>query len=92
MISVPIDERPPLVSLRTYGACQHTTFQYGTISSRTTGVFLDQGQFANTVRGITFRGQACAAIVDNQGTGNTYPDNNFTGLAPGAVAVANYCR
>jgi hypothetical protein len=75
-----------------YGACQHTTFEFDTIASRTTGVFLDQGQFANTVRAVTFRGQTCAAIVDNQGTGNSYGENNFTGVAPGAVIVANYCR
>jgi hypothetical protein len=75
-----------------WGACQHTTFEHGTINSRTAGVFLDQGQFSNTVRAITFRGQSCAAIVDNHGTANIYRDNNVTAIAPGAVATANHCR
>jgi chitodextrinase len=73
------------------GACANSVFQDGTIDSRKAGVFLDQGQVGNTVRRITFLNQTCAAIVDNQGVGNSYSDNDFTGLAAGAVQVKNYC-
>jgi hypothetical protein len=74
-----------------YGACQYSTFQNGTIASKKTGVFLDQGQVGNTVQGVTFLNQTCAAIVDDQGTGNTYTNNDYTGIAPGAVILAGYC-
>jgi hypothetical protein len=73
------------------GACSNTVFQDGTIDSRKVGVFLDQGQVANIVRRVKFRHQSCAAIVDNQGVGNAYSDNDYSALAAGAVQVASYC-
>jgi hypothetical protein len=73
------------------GACTGSVFQDGTIDSQKAGVFLDLGQVQNTIRRVTFLNQECAAIVDNQGIGNTYLDNVYSGIAPGARQLADYC-
>ena len=52
------------------------------------GVYLDQGTTRTLVRRSVFVGQDWAGIGDFLGVGNRYYDNNFDGLAPGAVAVS----
>lgn len=52
------------------------------------GVYLDQGTTRTVVRHCIFVGQDWAGIGDFQGVGNQYYDNNFDGVAPGAVAVS----
>lgn len=52
------------------------------------GVYLDQGTTRTVVRRSVFVGQDWAGIGDFQGVGNQYYDNNFDGLAPGAVPVS----
>ncbi len=52
------------------------------------GVYLDQGTTRTVVRHSVFVGQEWAGIGDFMGVGNQYYDNNFDGLAPGAVAVS----
>jgi chitodextrinase len=68
-------------------ACHGDVIQDGTISSRVAGVYLDIGTERTTVRRLSFIGQNCADIVDDHGTGNSYSDNNYSQLAPGAVPV-----
>jgi hypothetical protein len=75
-----------------YGACRDSTFSNGTIASHQAGVFFDQGQVGNSVQGVTFLNQTCAAIVNNHGTGNTYNNNDYSGIAPNAGILTNYCR
>jgi hypothetical protein len=52
------------------------------------GVYLDQGTTRTTVRRCKFVGQNWAAIGDYQGVGNRYYDNDFRGIAAGAVPVS----
>src|SRR5436190_13878488 len=52
------------------------------------GVYLDQGTTRTVVRHCVFVGQDWAGIGDFLGVDNQYYDNNFDGLAPGAVAVS----
>jgi len=52
------------------------------------GVYLDQGTTRTLVRRAVFVGQDWAGIGDFLGVGNQYYDNNFDGLAPGAVPVS----
>jgi hypothetical protein len=73
------------------GACQSNTYQDGTIASQKAGVFLDLGSVYNNIQYVTFQGPKCAAIVDNQGTTNTYTNNDYTGIASGAVVLSQYC-
>jgi hypothetical protein len=52
------------------------------------GVYLDRGTTRTTVRHCVFVGQDWAAIGDYQGVGNRYYDNDFEGIATGAVPVS----
>jgi hypothetical protein len=52
------------------------------------GVYLDQGTTRTLVRRSVFVGQAWAAIGDYLGNGNSYSENDFSGIGAGAVAVA----
>ncbi len=52
------------------------------------GVYLDQGTTQTTVRHCVFVGQNWAAIGDYKGVDNSYYDNNFKGIDPGAVPVS----
>jgi hypothetical protein len=52
------------------------------------GVYLDQGTTRTTVRRCVFVGQNWAAIGDYKGVDNSYYDNNFKGIDPGAAAVS----
>ncbi len=52
------------------------------------GVYLDQGTTRTVVRHCVFVGQDWAGIGDFRGIDNQYYENNFDGLAPGAVAVS----
>jgi hypothetical protein len=52
------------------------------------GVYLDRGTTRTTVRHCVFVGQDWAAIGDYRGVGNRYYDNDFGGIATGAVPVS----
>jgi hypothetical protein len=52
------------------------------------GVYLDEGTTRTSVRRCKFVGQTWAAIGDYKGVGNEYYRNDFTGVAPRAVAVS----
>ena len=52
------------------------------------GVYLDQGTTRTVVRHCVFVGQDWAGIGDFLGVDNRYYDNNFDGLASGAVPVS----
>jgi exopolysaccharide biosynthesis polyprenyl glycosylphosphotransferase len=53
------------------------------------GVFLDAGTTRTTVRRSTFVNQRWAAIGDYRGVGNTFYDNDYRRIKPGAAAVAH---
>ena len=53
------------------------------------GVYLDQGTTRTLVRRCVFVGQAWAAIGDYLGEGNAFSDNDFAGIAPGAVPITH---
>jgi hypothetical protein len=53
------------------------------------GVYLDQGTTRTVVRRSRFTGQSWAAIGDYLGNGNRYYDNDFGGIAVGAVSVTH---
>jgi hypothetical protein len=57
------------------------------IESYAKGVMFDEGTTRTTVQRTTFRNQTIAAIVDYKGIENSYTDNDYTGIAAGAVAV-----
>jgi hypothetical protein len=52
------------------------------------GVYLDQGTTRTVVRRSVFVGQDWAGIGNYLGVDNQYYDNNFDGLAPGAVPIS----
>lgn len=52
------------------------------------GVYLDRGTTRTTVRHCVFAGQEWAAIGDYAGVDNQYYDNDFDGIATGAVPVS----
>jgi hypothetical protein len=58
------------------------------IQTTQAGVYLDQGTIRTTVRHCVFVGQDWAAIGDYEGVDNSYYQNNFTGIGPGAVHVS----
>jgi hypothetical protein len=58
------------------------------VRSTWVGVYLDEGTTRMVVRRSKFAGQAWAAIGDYRGVDNRYYDNDFSGIAPGAVAVS----
>jgi hypothetical protein len=53
------------------------------------GVYLDQGTTRTIVRHCLFAGQDWAAIGDYLGIDNGYYDNDFGGIAAGAVSVSH---
>jgi lipopolysaccharide/colanic/teichoic acid biosynthesis glycosyltransferase len=57
--------------------------------SRLAGVFLDAGTTRTTVRRSTFVGQQWAAIGDYRGVGNTFYDNDYRRISPGASAITH---
>jgi hypothetical protein len=69
-------------------ACVDNVIQDSTIASFKVGVFLDAGTTRTTVRRVTFLNQWWAAIGDYLGINNAYYDNNYSGIAAGAVAVS----
>jgi hypothetical protein len=73
------------------GACQNSVFQDGTIDSHSVGVYLDQGQVGNVVRRVKFLNQRCVAILDRLGSGNSYLENDYSGIATGAKTLAGSC-
>lgn len=60
----------------------------GYLQTAHVGVYLDRGTTRTTIRHCVFVGQSWAAIGDYQGVGNRYYDNNFDGIAAGAVPVS----
>jgi len=69
-------------------ACVDNVVQDSTIASYLVGVFLDAGTTRTTVRRVTFLNQSWAAIGDYQGVNNAYYDNDYSGIAPGALTVS----
>jgi hypothetical protein len=69
--------------------CTDDIIQDSTIMSTDVGVLLDDGTTRTTVRRVKFIGQARAAIYDPRGIGNTYADNDYSGIGGSAVAVQN---
>ncbi len=53
------------------------------------GVFLDAGTTRTTVRRSTFVNQSWAAIGDYRGVGNTFYDNDYRRIRPGASAISH---
>jgi hypothetical protein len=53
------------------------------------GVYLDKGTTRTTIRRSTFVGQHWAAIGDYQGVDNSYVENDYRGIAPGAASVSH---
>ncbi len=60
----------------------------GTIESTLIGVSMDLGTARTSVTRVRFVGQGLAAIVDYGGIQNAYSDNDYSGLAAGAVPVS----
>jgi Right handed beta helix region len=58
------------------------------IQTTRAGVYLDQGTIRSTVRHCVFVGQDWAAIGDYEGVDNSYYENNFKRIGPGAVRVS----
>ena len=52
------------------------------------GVYLDEGTTGTTIRRCKFVAQSRAAIGDYKGVGNRYYDNDFRGIAAGAVPIS----
>ena len=52
------------------------------------GVYLDEGTTGTTIRRCKFVAQARAAIGDYKGLRNRYYDNDFRGIAAGAVPIS----
>ena len=52
------------------------------------GVYLDQGTTRTSVRRCKFAAQTRAAIGDYKGIGNRFDDNDFRGIAGGAVPIS----
>jgi hypothetical protein len=60
----------------------------GFFDTTVVGVYLDQGTTRTTIRRCKFVAQGWAAIGDYQGVGNRYYDNDFRGIAAGAVPIS----
>lgn len=69
-------------------ACTDNVVQDSTIASSRVGVHLDEGTTRTTVRRVKFLNQTWAAVRDYKGIDNQYYDNDYSGIASGAVAVA----
>jgi len=69
-------------------ASTDNVIQDSTIASTDQGVWLDYGTIRTTVRRVTFSGQTRAGIIDYVGVNNAYYDNDYSGIAPGAVPVS----
>ena len=68
--------------------CVDNIIQDSTIASSKVGVYLDEGTTRTTVRRVIFRNQWWAAIGDFKGLNNAYYDNDYSGIAPGAVPIS----
>jgi hypothetical protein len=69
-------------------ACVDNVIQDSTIASSLAGVYLDAGTTRTTVRRVSFVNQRWAAIGDYLGINNAYYDNDYSGIAAGAVGVS----
>jgi hypothetical protein len=69
-------------------ACVDTVIQDSTIASTNDGVYLDYGTTRTTIRRVTFIGQRRSGITDYVGINNAYYDNDYSGIAPGAVPIS----
>jgi len=69
-------------------ACDGCIVRDGTIESTLIGVSMDLGTARTSVTRVRFVGQGLAAIVDYGGIQNAYSDNDYSGLAAGAVPVS----
>lgn len=68
--------------------CMDVVIQDSTIASARAGVYLDEGTTRTTVRRVKFSGQQLAGIIDFKGVNNAYYDNDYSGIAPGAVPIS----
>jgi hypothetical protein len=68
-------------------ACTDDVIQDSTIASAGTGVLLDTGTTRTTVRRVLFIGATTAAIQERSGVDDQFVDNDYSGIAPGAVAI-----
>lgn len=53
------------------------------------GVYLDEGTTRTTIRRSVFRNQDWAAIADHKGVGNSYYENDVSGLRRGSVPLSH---
>jgi hypothetical protein len=60
----------------------------GYFDTTVVGVYLDQGTTRTSVRRCKFVAQTRAAIGDYKGVGNSFSDNDFRGIAGGAVPIS----
>jgi hypothetical protein len=60
----------------------------GYFETTVVGVYLDQGTTRTSVRRCKFAAQTRAAIGDYKGIGNRFDDNDFRGIAGGAVPIS----
>ena len=68
-------------------ACADDVIQDSTIASAWVGVYLDIGTTRTTVRRVVFIGATTAAIAERSGVDNVFVDNDYSGIAPGAVPI-----
>lgn len=68
--------------------CVDNVIQDSTIESTRAGVYLDEGTTRVTIRRVRFLNQRWAAIGDYKGVGNSYTENDYSGIAAGAVPIS----
>jgi hypothetical protein len=77
------------VSLGQKPASSGNLIQDGYFRTPDVGVYLDQGTTRTLVRRCVFVGQAWAAIGDYLGQGNSYYENDFSGIRASAVPISH---
>jgi hypothetical protein len=60
----------------------------GYFDTTVVGVYLDKGTTRTSVRRCKFVSQTRAAIGDYMGVDNSFSDNDFRGIAGGAVPIS----
>ncbi len=61
--------------------------QDSTIESSTVGLLMGWATTRTTVRGVTFRNQSTSAIREDSGVDNSFYDNDYSEIQPGAVEI-----
>jgi hypothetical protein len=70
-------------------ACVDNLIQDSTIESCMVGIALGLGTTRTTVRRVSFVRQRIAGVVDVAGIGNVFPDNDYSAMAAGSLAVTS---